>query len=106
MTISFASIVATIIGYINGLVWVLGSLAMVLFMYGVVQFIYHPSDKNRRKTMLWSLIALFVIFSLWGIIRLGCVTFDGVCGASSSSSVPCEFGTCNSGLLKNTGGLY
>ncbi|MDQ1281997.1 MAG: hypothetical protein QG630_348 [Patescibacteria group bacterium] len=48
----------------------------VLFFWGVVRFLYDRSngDDSRlqkdKEAMLWGLIALFVIVSTWGIIRL------------------------------------
>ena len=52
--------------------------AFIIFMYGIVVFIYQKStgkgDSNEAKKgkdfMLWGLIALFVMVSAWGIIKL------------------------------------
>jgi peptidoglycan hydrolase-like protein with peptidoglycan-binding domain len=52
--------------------------AFVLFFYGVVVFIYERATgknseqelKKGKDFMLWGLIALFVMVSAWGIIRL------------------------------------
>ena len=84
-TTTFAGLVAWIIGYINDIVLVLGALALLLFMWGVVMYIFKPADKQRRRSMMWSLLTLFILFSIWGIIRLTCVSFLGgtTCGADA-----------------------
>jgi succinate dehydrogenase/fumarate reductase cytochrome b subunit len=51
--------------------------AVVAFFYGIVEYIWGQregkSDKvtNGRQFMLWGLIALFVMFSVYGIIKFG-----------------------------------
>jgi hypothetical protein len=83
---TLAGVAAIIIGYLNGIIWVLGSLALVLFMLGVVRYIYKPTDKGSRKHVLWSLVALFVLFSLWGILRLACNSLPGnFCGSGNNA---------------------
>lgn len=50
--------------------------AFVLFFYGIVRFIYDRSNgddarlQKDKEAMLWGLIALFVMVSTWGIIKL------------------------------------
>ncbi len=51
---------------------VLVGLAVIYFFWGVGQFILHDAgnDKARedgKKKILWGIIALFVMISLWGI---------------------------------------
>lgn len=45
-------------------------MAMTFFAYNAVFFIWGERDKAQRfrDRLLWSLIAIFVIFSIWGII--------------------------------------
>lgn len=76
----FAGVVGYLVGLINGAVWVLGSLAILLFMVQVVQYIVKPADKRKYKNMQWSLLALFVLFSVWGILRALCASYQGICG--------------------------
>ena len=50
--------------------------AFVVFFYGIVRFIYDRSNgddtrlEKDKEAMLWGLIALFVMVSTWGIIKL------------------------------------
>ncbi len=51
------------------------TLGVVAFFWGIVQYIWGlragdaTKEKNGRNFMLWGLIALFVMFSVWGIVR-------------------------------------
>lgn len=47
-------------------------LALVVFLWGVVQFIM-SDDSGReegRKKMLWGIVGLFVMVAVWGIVKL------------------------------------
>lgn len=49
-------------------------LAFMLFMWGVVQYILNNEEEAKREKgkqfMLWGIIALFVMFSVWGLIKV------------------------------------
>ncbi len=53
------------------------SMAVVIFFYGVVEYIWglrqgdSTKAKNGSQFMIWGLIALFVMFSVYGIIKFG-----------------------------------
>ncbi|MBX4188993.1 hypothetical protein KW785_00145 [Candidatus Parcubacteria bacterium] len=53
---------------------VLAALALLLFIWGLIKFIYKSGDEKShtdgRKFMIWGVIALFVLVSFMGIIRL------------------------------------
>lgn len=56
------------------------SLAFIAFLYGVLVYFIRVTDdvKKRvegRKYMIWGIIALFVMFSLWGILKIVNTTF-------------------------------
>jgi len=50
------------------------SLAFMLFVYGVVQYVLNDADGAKRQQgkqfMLWGIIALTVMVSVWGLVRL------------------------------------
>ncbi|HVV14880.1 MAG TPA: hypothetical protein VHD55_00505 [Candidatus Paceibacterota bacterium] len=74
---------------LNSLVPVLLVLILVLFLWIGVQYIYRADGENKastREAILWGLIALFVAFSVWGIVRLACSTLLGTSECSSGSS--------------------
>ena len=53
------------------------ALAMVAFFYGMVLFIWASREgesagmKNGKQFMLWSVIGLFVMFSIYGLVKYG-----------------------------------
>lgn len=59
---------------VTSLATLFATLAMVAFFFGIVQFIWGSREgdatkaKNGKNFMLWGLVALFVMFSVWGII--------------------------------------
>jgi hypothetical protein len=75
------SIIMTVIGLINMLIVVLTAAALVVFFIGLVRYIYEAGDahghKEGRERIIWGLITLFILFSLWGIINLLELTFFG-----------------------------
>jgi hypothetical protein len=50
-----------------------------LFFWGVVQYVINDSEEAKkakgRQFMIWGLIALFVMFTVWGIVKLLAATF-------------------------------
>ncbi|PCI20190.1 hypothetical protein COB64_02670 [Candidatus Wolfebacteria bacterium] len=52
----------------------------VVFIYGVVQYIAGAADQTKReegrKFILWGIIGLFVIISVWGLVGLLSNTFQ------------------------------
>jgi hypothetical protein len=59
-------------GLINITIRIIFGLAMVYFFWGTAQFVLHSGDAKVRSEgkskMLWGVIALFVLISIWGII--------------------------------------
>jgi len=64
---------------INALVPIIISLALVLFFWGLVMYMTVAGDDEKRKKatnlMIWGVIAIFVMVSIWGIISLLQTTF-------------------------------
>lgn len=64
------------IGNIIGLLLpIAGGLALLAFFWGLAKFIYNTGKGDTqaveigRSLMIWGIIALFVLVSIWGIIR-------------------------------------
>lgn len=55
------------------------TLAIVYFIYGVLKYIMNADDSTQReegrKFMVWGIVALFVIVSIWGLVKLLAGTF-------------------------------
>ena len=48
-------------------------IALVVFFWGLIKFIFAQGSEtvkaDGKKIMIWGLIALFVMVSVWGIVR-------------------------------------
>jgi hypothetical protein len=70
------------------LVPALMSLALVVFLWGIVVFIGNSGDETKReegkKHMLWGVIGLFVMVVVWGIVALLTVIF----GVTPMETIP------------------
>jgi hypothetical protein len=62
--------------------------AVVVFMWGVVQYILNADDSTKRSEgrsfIVWGLVALFVIVSVWGLVAVLQNTF----GLTGSVLIP------------------
>jgi len=61
-------------GIFRALVPVIFGLALVAFLWGVAKYILNAADATKRKEgnamMLYGIIALFVMLSIWGLVAL------------------------------------
>lgn len=55
------------------------SLATAGFIWGIIQYFLNPDNEEKRKKgksyMIWGLIALFVMVSMWGLVGVLTKTF-------------------------------
>jgi heme/copper-type cytochrome/quinol oxidase subunit 2 len=106
---TFASAVQTLIGLLNMIVGVLVALAVVVFFIGLVRYIKDAADskghKEGRERIIWSMVALFILFSVWGILALMSVTFFGSDNPSAGAGVFVPSSSSNS-PFNTTGSLY
>lgn len=59
---------------INPLIRIMVGAALLVFFWGLVKFIFHVGGDEKavdegKRVMKWGLIALFVMLSVWGIIK-------------------------------------
>ena len=68
------SLFQTLIDLVNKIIYLLISLALVGFMWGVVKFLFSGSNENARsegrKFMLYGILILFVMTSMWSIVYI------------------------------------
>jgi len=64
----------------NAIVPLLFTVAMTIFIWGVVQFIANADNEEKRKKgrtfMIWGIVALFVMVSVWGLVKILTTTFN------------------------------
>lgn len=65
---------------VNPLIWLLLGLALVVFLYGVYEFIMGAENEEKRRVgaqhIVWGVIGLAIMLSVFGIIRLIYFTFE------------------------------
>jgi hypothetical protein len=58
----------------NVLIPTLIGIALLVFIWGVITFIAKSGDdkahEEGRRKMFWGIIILFVLISMWGLVRL------------------------------------
>ena len=68
------------------------SLAVVVFMWGIVKFVAHAGDEKAveegKQVIVYGLAAIFVIVTLWGIVGFITTTLDLSTGVDNSISIP------------------
>lgn len=73
-TTTVADVMATIKGIIDSLVPVAIILAMLFFIWGLAIFIKDSGNEEKvtegKQKMIWGIIAIFVIVSVWGLVWL------------------------------------
>lgn len=73
------SLSAKVIGIGNTVIYILTALAVLFIVWNVVMYlIKSPGEENRTKAgmnILWGIIGLFVIVSIWGLVNILTNTF-------------------------------
>ncbi len=81
----FTNVTTTLAQVVNALVPIMITLAFVVFVWGLITFILASGDEaakdEGKRRMIWGVIALFVIISIWGIIAL-LQTMTGTAGGA------------------------
>jgi hypothetical protein len=73
----FATLVESILKVFSVVMPALVALALVLFFIGIIKYIRHEGEHKNRDIIVWSLIAMFVLISMWGILGLMCRSVTG-----------------------------
>ncbi len=78
-TTGLAGVLSTIAGLINLATPIIVALALLFFFWGLATYILNASDgekqKEGRNIMIWGILALFVMVSVWGIVNVVRDTF-------------------------------
>ena len=87
---NITDIINLLIGIIKQAGILVVALALLFFFWGLSKFILQAgSDEGRkegRNIMLWGIIALFIMISVWGIVAVLDNTFFG--GSSGNTNIP------------------
>lgn len=82
--LAYAETLGGILTIVNQLVGaatpIVVALALLYFFWGLGQFIFNSSDEGKRKDgisiMIYGIIALFIMVSIWGIVNVLQTTFN------------------------------
>src|SRR3989338_2380332 len=71
----FQDLIIYVVNIINdALIPLIFAIAVVLFIWGVVQYVINAQDTEKkakgRQFMIWGIIALAVMISVWGLVRI------------------------------------
>ena len=98
-----STFLCSVLGILNLVIKLIGALAIIYFFWGLVKFIGSAGDAKTRgdgqQKMVWGIVALFVMFSIYGIINWLGNTVQITPNTSGTSSASCPSGT--SGNLNN-----
>ena len=76
---NFEGLIDIFINLITATIPVIISLALLYFFWGLAQFILNTGggkeQEEAKNVMLWGIIALFVMVSVWGLVRVLQSTF-------------------------------
>jgi hypothetical protein len=89
---TYAELAGFLIQLINAGIGVALTLAVVVYFYGIVSNMSEANEgkfEKMRTHITWGIIALFVMFSVWGILGLIRNTLFGG-GAGGFDSAPTE----------------
>lgn len=68
------SLIGAVASVLRAVVPVLVTLGLAVFLWGLVRYLWgsgaEPDLKNAKQLMMWGLVILFVMVSVWGIIDL------------------------------------
>lgn len=86
------SIVGTIGEWLGYIIPILITLAVVYFIWGVIQYLIAGDEEKKKKAtgmITAGLIGLFIIVAFWGIIRLVTNTFGVGPEQLNRQAIPC-----------------
>lgn len=89
---TFADLVGIIIAEVlEPLIFLVGGLALLYFMWGVGKYILHGGDAEKRtegyQMMIYGVIALFIMVSVWGLVAVLQNTFLSGVGGSGVGTI-------------------
>ncbi len=85
---TIGSILSTVKNIMDLLIPIFITLAVLYFFWGLGQYILNASDSEKkeegRNIMIWGILALFVMVSVWGIIGV----ISNTLGIGTGGTIP------------------
>lgn len=95
---TLGGILAIIFQILNFLIPILIALGMVFFVYSVINYITAKDEEKKgaaKNMMIYSIIGLFVIASVWGLVSVLNTTFGISQGGGIGQQMPCIYDNPN-----------
>lgn len=74
------NVLGTVADLINLATPIVVALALLYFFWGLANYILNANNEEKKKEgrtiMIWGILALFIMVSVWGIINVVRDTFD------------------------------
>jgi hypothetical protein len=67
---TFCGVVYKIIGIIKILIPILISIAVLAIFYAIIRFVMGVAVDAAKKVLTWSVVGLFFIIAIWGLVRI------------------------------------
>lgn len=61
-------LIAAASGLVSLLIKLAAGVALLVFFWGIIQYLFTDAKEKGSKLMIWGVIALFVMVSIWGIV--------------------------------------
>ena len=92
---------------IGSLIPILIALAMVVFFYGLVQYIRKPEWETGKQIMIAGIVSLFIMVAIWGIVIFAAQALGvSVGGSAPAPGIPgYNGGTSSNGGASTNGTL-
>ena len=45
------------------------AIALLVFFWGIIKYLFTDAKEKGSKLMIWGIIAIFVMVSVWGLVR-------------------------------------
>lgn len=59
---------------LNPIIGFMFAVAVVMFIYGIVEYIYGADNEDKRNTgkkhMIWGIVGIFVMLGVYGILNI------------------------------------
>lgn len=82
-------LIALFISILNSIVPVIIGLALIAFLWGVFQYVVAGGEEDRivaaKNTIMWGLLGLFVMLSVWGLVGILTQTIFGTSPSTNSA---------------------
>ena len=80
MSVLYKFVSSVVVQVINPIILLLSAGALVVFVWGIFEFIARAGDATKReegrKAIFWGLVGLVVIFGAYGVINIALGSFS------------------------------